>query len=75
MCIPFLEVYWWSRKLLFRTICLLFCVDGSARQIHHSLEMAKIEIFLSLRYLSKSVSLPKLWFHIPVAVLFLLGLI
>ena len=42
---------------------------------HHSLEVVRVELFLSLRYLCKSVTLPELWFVFPVALWFLLGLV
>ena len=41
----------------------------------HSLEVARVELFMSLRYLCKIVISPRLWFIFSVAVWFLLGLV
>ena len=43
--------------------------------LRHSVEVAKVELFLSLRFLCKSVTLSNLRFVFPVAGWFLLGLV
>ena len=43
--------------------------------LRRSAEVVKVGLSLSLRYLCKSVTLPKLWFVLPVAVWFLLGVV